>query len=78
LHGLSPYIQSVLPRQVSVQDLIAPSDPKMPAGISLVEYEKLAKTDPDAYQKMWQSHLAEQERSEIDKLMNFFARGKYE
>lgn len=46
--------------------------------MSLHEYAELAKTDPEAYRKLIDSMRAPQERSEVDKLMNFFARGKYE
>lgn len=47
-------------------------------GMSVHEYAELAKTDPHAYQKFMQSHQKNEERSEVNKLMNFFARGKYE
>ena len=46
--------------------------------MSLHEYAELAKSDPEAYRKLIDSMRAPQERSEVDKLMNFFARGKYE
>lgn len=42
------------------------------------EYAELAKTDPDAYRKLIASLQQDQERGEIDKLMNFFTRLKYE
>ena len=48
------------------------------AGMSLTEYAELARTDPDAYRKLLASHQQESERSEVDKLMNFFTRLKYE
>lgn len=48
------------------------------AGMSLTEYAELAKSDPDAYRKLLASHQHDQERSEVDKLMNFFTRLKYE
>lgn len=51
---------------------------KPPAGMSIAEFAELAKTDPDAYQKLFASHQQHAERSAIDKLMNFLARGKYE
>lgn len=65
------------PQSYSIQ---APSSPanKKPAGMSLTEYAELAGTDPDVYRKLFQSHQQEQERSEADKLMNFFTRLKYE
>lgn len=46
--------------------------------MGLKEYAELARTDPDAYRKLLESAQAPQERSEVDKLMNFLARGKYE
>lgn len=43
------------------------------------EFAALSKTDPNAYQKYISSYQAvEQDRSEVDKLMNFLARGKFE
>lgn len=49
-----------------------------PRGMTLAEYAELAKTDPDAYQKLFASHQQAEGRSEIDKLMNFFSTLKYE
>ena len=49
-----------------------------PQGMSLAEYEALAKKDPEAYQKLLKSREQSAPRSEIDKLMNFFAHLKYE
>jgi len=46
--------------------------------MSATEFADLAKKDPQAYQKFIHSLRAEDERSEVDKLMNFFARGKFE
>ena len=43
-------------------------------GMTFQQYAELAKTDPDAYNKLLKSYEVEQERSEIDKLMNFFTR----
>jgi len=43
------------------------------------EFAELSKTDPQAYQKYVNSfQAAAPERSEVDKLMNFLARGKFE
>lgn len=43
------------------------------------EFAELSKTDPNAYQKFINSFQAtEPQRSEVDKLMNFLARGKFE
>lgn len=47
--------------------------------MSAEEFTQLSKKDPNAYQKYIGSYqVKEQERSEVDKLMNFLARGKYE
>lgn len=47
--------------------------------ISAAEFLELSKTDPHAYQKYLHSHIEQPAgRNEVDKLMNFFARGKYE
>lgn len=66
------------PQSYSIESLTIPADKKAPQGMSLTEYAELAKTDPDAYRKLFQSHQQEEKRSEIDKLMNFFAHLKYE
>lgn len=47
-------------------------------GMSVHEYAELAQKDPHAYQRFIQSHQQNEKRSEVDKLMNFFSRGKYE
>lgn len=67
-----------VPQSYSIQSLTVPADKKPLASMSLTEYAELAKTDPDAYHKLFQNHQQEQERSEVDKLMNFFAHLKYE
>lgn len=46
--------------------------------MSVAEFTELTKKDPHAYQKFIGSLRIEEERSEVDKLLNFFARGKYE
>lgn len=63
-------------RSYSIQSLTVPADKNLPRSMTLAEYAELAKTDPDAYRKLFQS--PQQERSEADKLMNFFTRLKYE
>ncbi|CAN5133260.1 hypothetical protein BH11PSE11_BH11PSE11_34450 [soil metagenome] len=65
-------------RSFSIESLTVPADKNRPRGMSLTEYAELAKTDPDAYRKLFQSHEQAQERTEVDKLMNFFTRLKYE
>lgn len=46
--------------------------------MTAVEFAELSKTDPNAYQKFIYSHQQQPERSEVDKLMNFLAKGKFE
>lgn len=67
----------VSPQSVALKSLIVPANAQA-AGMSLKDYAELAKTDPDAYRKLIASHQQEPERREIDKLMNFFTRLKYE
>lgn len=45
--------------------------------MSVEQLAELSKTDPDAYRKFITSRTVN-ERTEADKLMNFFTRGKYE
>lgn len=52
--------------------------PPAPTGMSLTEYADLAKKDPNAYRKLLESHQQKAERSDIDKLMNFFRTLRYE
>jgi len=52
----------------------APGEKPMTA----VEFAELSKTDPKAYEKFINSHQKKPERGEVDKLMNFLAKGKFE
>lgn len=62
---------------ISIKTLtVAPGNPKQRA-MSIEEYAILNKTDPAAYRKFVDSHQVK-ETNEVDKLMNFFSRGKYE
>lgn len=65
------------PQSASIQSLTSPVN-EQASGMSLTEYAQLAKTDPEAYRKLLASHQQKTERSELDKLMNFFSRLKYE
>lgn len=66
-------LQSLQTPQAS-HSLQAPSKP-----MTAAEFAELSKTDPQAYRKYLDSHVAQPvERTEIDKLMNFLARGKFE
>ena len=67
----------VSPQSAAIESLIVPANAQA-AGMSLKDYAELAKTDPDAYRKLLASHQQDAERSEVDKLMNFFTRLKYE
>ncbi len=55
-----------------------PEDKKPPACMSLAEYTEKAKADPNAYYKFLYCDEQEMNRTEFDKLMNFFSRLKYE
>ena len=46
--------------------------------MTAMEFAELSKTDPNAYQKFINSHQQNPERGEVDKLMNFLAKGKFE
>jgi len=47
--------------------------------MTAAEFMELSNTDPHAYQKYLNSHVAEPaERSRLDKLLHFLARGTYE
>jgi hypothetical protein len=46
--------------------------------MSIAEFQELSKTDPQAYHKLVNSMRVEEDRGEVDKLMNFLAHGKYE
>jgi hypothetical protein len=66
--------------QLHVQELQANPGTPGAAGVkpmSVDELAQLSHTDPGAYQKFLQSRTVN-ERTQADKLMNFFAHGKYE
>ena len=46
--------------------------------MSMDEFTKLSKKDPEAYKKLMASMQVPQPPTEVDKLMNFFKSGKYE
>jgi hypothetical protein len=62
----------------SAAGLIAASAPAGAKSMTIAEFAKLSKTDPQAYHKLLASHQVEEERGAVDKLMNFLAHGKYE
>jgi hypothetical protein len=79
----SPEILHVIGMAEAAQDpaaislSAAPAKPQQQA-MTAEEFAKLSQTDPLAYQKFINSYQLNQDRSEVDKLMNFFARGKFE
>jgi len=60
-----------------VQSMLLKPGESSQRGMSVEELEKFSRSDPNAYRKFLASYQVE-ERSSADKLMNFFARGKYE
>ena len=62
---------------ISVSTMTTQAKPQQKP-MTVEEFAALSKTDPNAYQKFINSHQQEPERSEVDKLMNFLARGKFE
>ena len=81
----SPEIMQAIGLAASAQDpaelRLASMTAATPSGqqerMTADQFAEQSKTDPNAYQKFIGSHQA-QERSEVDKLLNFFTRGKYE
>jgi len=66
------------PAVISVASTVVPQQPQQKP-MTAEEFARLSKTDPQAYQKFVNSYRAEApERSEVDKLMNFLARGTFE
>lgn len=65
------------PATISIEDFAAKAAPSGQKPMTAAEFAELSKTDPHAYQKYINSFQV-QERTEVDKLFNFLARGKYE
>jgi hypothetical protein len=64
---------------VTTKDMLVTSSKGGPKNPMLAaQFAELSRKDPDAYQKFLKSYDVVQERSEVDKLMNFLAHGKYE
>jgi len=65
---------------ISVKSFTATSQQKQQqTPMTAEEFAALSKTDPNAYQKFINSYqVTPPERTEVDKLMNFLARGKFE
>lgn len=71
---------------VSVTDMasVRSTEVKQFVGVSVpvsgvISLEEFAKSkDVNAYQKMLSSRIEPQERTELDKLLNFLSRGRYE
>ena len=63
---------------ISASSITAPVKPQQKP-MTVAEFAELSKTDPNAYQKLVNSfRTGDPERDEVDKLMNFLARGKFE
>ncbi len=75
--GLAATAQSSQASEVSVADLTKDGTGQAQPVMSIDEFARLSKTDPDATRKFLASHTV-QERNAADKLMNLFAHGKYE
>lgn len=65
------------PASISVDSLLKADPQPQQKPMSMEEFAAMSQSDPAAYQKFLNSHQV-QERSEVDKLLNFFSRGKYE
>lgn len=65
------------PATISVESLTSPQVPGVQKAMTAAEFVELSKTDSNAYQK-YINRFQVQERTEVDKLFNFLARGKYE
>ena len=75
--GLAATARSSQASEVSVADLTKDGTGQAQPVMSIDEFARLSKTDPDAARKFLASHTV-QERGAADKLMNLFAHGKYE
>jgi len=65
------------PAIIAVEDFRAKDAPSGQKAMTTAEFAELSNTDPHAYQRFINS-LQVQERTEVDKLLNFLAHGKYE
>jgi len=64
---------------VSINSLtVAQPQQKQQKPMTAQEFAELSKTDPNAYQKFINSQVQSPDRGEVDKLLNFLARGKFE
>ncbi|GAB3541805.1 hypothetical protein GCM10027343_12820 [Noviherbaspirillum agri] len=66
------------PAAITLENFTAQQAPAAQMPMTAAEFAALSKTDPHAYQKYLNSFQVQEERSELDKLFNFLARGKYE
>lgn len=73
--GLANAVQDPATLSVDALATVEPATGQRP--MTAEEFVELSKTDPHAYQKFLNS-MQVQERTEVVKLMNFLARGKYE
>ncbi|WP_206047092.1 hypothetical protein, partial [Noviherbaspirillum denitrificans] len=78
----TPEIMQIIGFTSSAQDpaisIRATPAKALPKPMTAEEFAELSKTDPNIYQKFINSQQRNIERGEVDKLMNFLARGKFE
>lgn len=74
-------VSAILPKS----NFIVPDQAPVPVAtnkpadcISISAYAQQTNSDPNAYHKLLNCNQTEEERTEFDKLMNFFSRLKYE
>lgn len=66
------------PAVLKIDDVALSRAASVAPPMSAEEFVQLSNKDPQAYQKYINSFKAETQRSEVDKLMNLLAHGKYE
>jgi hypothetical protein len=66
------------PQAITVQSLVIPADKASQNAMSLTDYAREADSNPHAYRQLLQGNQQDEERREVDKLINLFTRGKYE
>lgn len=73
----APQINS-LPKSNFILPDPVPDEKKPPVCMSLAEYAKQAKTNPNAYYLLMHCDDQAEDRTELDKLLNYLSRLKYE
>ncbi|MGH8806924.1 MAG: hypothetical protein ACREX0_03465 [Noviherbaspirillum sp.] len=77
LHAIGIAESAQDPATISIESLASTSAVGGHRPMPVDEFARLSKSDPQAYRKFIGSYQS-QERTEVDKLLNFFARGAYE